>query len=66
MEKKENSTAMARVLKFKPATINRVKKYLGKAVDAITTTTIKTAMIGKLPLHEAKVRTMYDYGNCLA
>lgn len=66
MGKKNNRPKMAKILKLEPAAIIKVTSYIGKVVGVIDIAAIKTVLTKQLPKHDAKVRTMYDYGNCIA
>lgn len=65
--KEENITPkMAKILKLTPAAIIDITKYIGRAVKVIDITTLKNVFVKQLPKGGAKIRNMYDYGNCIA
>lgn len=66
MSNKSKSPKMAKILQLKPLTITQVTKYIGKVVGVIDISSIKAALKNQLPKPEAKIKQMYDYGNCLA
>ena len=66
MKENERMPEMAGIFNLGSATVIDMPKYINKAVKVINMVTLKSVFAAKLTKPKAKVRNMYNYGNCLA